>query len=216
MNKKPVFLIILLIFLLVIGGVFLWEKNKNKNEFSDILISENIFARGDDYEISKTSQGKIIENKKEGLTLQVPESWIIKKYDQSIGFFSPETEFNEYGDFSESVKEKGACVVGVEIYKSQKISSDIPTFAEILSSEIVYIENNFQGKEKNESYENEVIMVGDKKGIKRTSVEKGEVRSIEVEIFAGQTVYVFSSALIVEQKCVGEFNGILETVGIKK
>ena len=77
MNKKiiiPAFVILLLI----VGGVFWWQKREIKGSPEDYVIKE-------------TEQGKIVENKKAGLIVKVPDDWEVQKVNIEEGtgtFFS--------------------------------------------------------------------------------------------------------------------------------
>ncbi len=65
--------------LLIIGGVFLWKKGRK------------ITGSPDDYNVLTTEQGIIVENKKAGLRVKVPDGWLVEKIEVmqgSVVFYS--------------------------------------------------------------------------------------------------------------------------------
>jgi hypothetical protein len=208
--------VVILGLLLIAEGVF-WLKNKK--EYLGEPISKNTFANPKDYEIIETPEGKLVENKKEGFKMLAPKEWQVvmgavdNPFDPQVILLSPEVENN---NFIKSAKEKGACGMSVEIYKSEKVNPGITTFADDLRNEIADIQSNIEKYRKEEHPRNEVILVDNNSSIKRTYIRDGKVTLIETVVPVGQTVYNFSSGLIVNQKCVEEFNKILSTVSINK
>jgi len=80
-NKKAVFLIFFVL-ILVIAGVFYYKNREIKGS-------------PDDYVIIETEQGAIVENKKAGLTMKVPDGWEIEKMEimeGSMVFYTPDAE----------------------------------------------------------------------------------------------------------------------------
>jgi len=67
LNKKIVIPIIIVVLILVGGGFFWWQWREIKGS-------------PDDYVIKETPEGKIVENKKAGLTVKVPEGWIEEQF----------------------------------------------------------------------------------------------------------------------------------------
>jgi|GEM_PF-3234898 len=82
LNKKVIFVFIFVL-ILISGGLFFWWQNR------EIKGSVN------DYIIKETTEGIIVENKKAGLTVKVPEGWQVEKMEVEEGlmiFFPPGTE----------------------------------------------------------------------------------------------------------------------------
>jgi len=206
-KRQAVIVIVVFVFLLIIGGFFWWKWK----------IPEPTYVNSTDYEIKDTSEGKIIENKEEGLTFKVPEGWGVKKYDEGISLFSPEVEFDQYGDvLIESLKEKGGCGVGVKVveYKSEPA---ITIEVGFLRGLINRIQENSTVQESPITIEKrEVIKVDDKLALKRIFFHKGEQKSISVEIPINNTIYSFENGFIFSEKCLQKFNKFLETVLINK
>ncbi|PIR71983.1 MAG: hypothetical protein COU42_02870 [Candidatus Nealsonbacteria bacterium CG10_big_fil_rev_8_21_14_0_10_36_24] len=195
-NKKIIIFAVVIVLILIIGGGFFWWKNR-KGE-------EKILPPVSDYEIIEISERKIVENKKEKFTVKVPDDWIVKDYVTSVGLFSPETEFDENGGFLDSVRERGACGIGIEILETEKTT-------------IEYFENLIRALQKGSELEQDgysVVSVDNKTAVRRIYKKDGETKSIEVELPIGDKVYYFESGLIVNQQCVQEFDKILEQISI--
>jgi len=213
MSKKIKIIIPVVIILLVLiaGGIFWWQWKK---EFPKMkTINEREFVDSAEYEVIETPEGKIVENKKERLAIKVPEDWTVKKYGGEVDLLSPETEFDQYGGISfKSVKEKGACGLAIQIIKSKKVDPEIMTDVEEIGDLITKAQEspiNEEGKKY------EVFMVGGKLGLKKIILKENKEISISVEVPIDNTLYSFNSGLIFSEKCVQEFNKILETVSIK-
>ena len=72
-RKKIVFLIIIILLLIIAGGVFWWWQKRE------------IKGSPEDYVIKETAEGRIVENRKAGLIVKVPESWEVKRMDVEEG-----------------------------------------------------------------------------------------------------------------------------------
>jgi len=210
---KIIIPVIIVLLLFIIGGVFYWWQWKRELP-QEKIIQKRIPVDSAEYEIKDTPEGKIVENKKEGLTVKVPNGWMGKKYeDGSVGLFSPEIEFDQYGGFLKSVREKGACAAGFEILKYEKVDPEITTYAEDLRNLIEKVQQN---PVEEETIKSEVVTVSNKLGLKTIYLREGKEKYVSVEIPVNHTVYSFNSGLIFSEKCLQEFNKILETVLIKK
>lgn len=213
MNKKIKIIISIIVFVLILlitaGGIF-WWKWKSKTYIK--TISKRVYVNSEEYEIKEAPEGKILENKKEGLVVRIPNGWIVKQDEGGIGIFSPEIEFDQYGGFLKSVREKGACVVGITISKCEKVDPEVDTDAEIIKRYVIMAQEDPEEMSQ-EGYE--VTKVDDYLALKEIHRQEGEVRYILVEIPINNTIYSFDSGLIFSEKCLQEFNKILETVSIE-
>jgi len=209
---KIIIPVIIILLVLIAGGIFWWWQWTNEEYPQPKTISKNVYISSAEYEIKETPEGKILENKKEGFTAKIPESWIVKKDEEGIGIFSPDIEFDEYGGFLKSVREKGACVIGIEIFKSVKVDPELTIYAEDLRNLIEQAQQNPVGEE---TIKSEVATVSNKLGLKTIYFREGKEKYITVEIPVNHTVYSFNSGLIFSEKCLQEFNKILETVTIE-
>ena len=121
-KKKDIFIVILaLMIILIISGFFLfWHKEENNN------LNGNKNKEGpNDFSIN----GNIVENKREGLKVIIPEGWQVKHSSQAfsnvwgVEIVSPDTEIKKYNPPDLYLINKG-CVALVSIEKSN-ISFDV-------------------------------------------------------------------------------------------
>ncbi|TFG35572.1 MAG: hypothetical protein E4H47_01180 [Parcubacteria group bacterium] len=82
--------IFVLILILGIGGFFLW---KNNQDTPPEKWMEAKMSPVEDFIIKETPEGKIVENKKAGISFKIPTDWIVKEDPSS--FYSPDTKFSE-------------------------------------------------------------------------------------------------------------------------
>ena len=215
-GKKLIFFLIIIL-LLFIGGVFLlWWLGKDVVPEQGEIISKRWSLKGETYEITTNDLGqKFVEYKEEGLKIKVPEAWIVKKYYEEVDILDPGVEFNEYGGISGDSIRKGACGMAVEISKSEKVDSEIPTDVEDLRNLIEIVQKNPEEMKEKEGYD---IIEIDRKLALRWIIRKdeGEIISITVEVPIDNTIYTFDSGVIFSENCVDKFNKILETVLINK
>ena len=213
MDKKFIIFIIILL-LLAAGGVFWWWISKEEELREGETIWEIEYVGG--YEIGDTPTGKIIKNLECGLIAGVSEGWTAKDNDKSgVGIFSPEVEFDEHGAFLNSAREKGGCIIGIEIKKCKKVDPELTTDVEDLRILIVHIEKN-PTELDDEEIRYEVVIVDDKKAVKTSYLKEGEEKYTTVEVPVNNIVYSFNNGIIFAEKCVQEFNKFLETVSINK
>lgn len=221
-SNKRIFLLFLavVVILLIVGGFFLYKGIKKPEPEWKKIIQDNDYVEDKDYIITETDNEKIVENKEEGLVIKGPADWSVVKEDISVSIVSPEVKFDENGAliFS-SIKEGGGCGVDIQIMKCKKVDPEITTSAEDLINMINLINTDEEFREKLENYEpkTEVISLSGYEGIKDTYIKDNNIRMIEIQIPLGQsTIYMFSSGLIMNQKCVEDFNKIMDTVSINK
>ncbi len=185
--------------------------NKKDNNF----VYKNEFVEAGKFEVIESSEGKFVVCLSEGLRVRVPEGWRTQKdlaFGTAIYLFD-----HQVGDnFIKSAKEKGACGMAIEIYNSQDVNPDVTTFADDLRKEAQHLKENPGVEGESENPQSESIVVGGKDGIKRIYSAESKVTLIDVEIPVGQTVYTFSTGFIGSEKCIEEFNNIMETVEISK
>jgi len=214
-NKKVVFLLLLfLFFLLLIGGFLIWFilGPAKGNDFECVDLSE--------YEIKKTEEGTIIENKKQGLAFKVPDGWIIKKNKYSekeneILLFDPNVEFDENGKVlvEKSFKEKGACSIGITIIKYIKRDSDIPTDAEIVSNYIKAVKDGYMLEKDGYA----LAIIDGKEALRITNQSNDKTKILTyVQLPLGQTIYNFGTGIVFNEKCIEKFNEFLKGVSINK
>jgi len=211
MDRK-FFIFIIILLLLAAGGVFWWWSTKEDEPEEGETFYEMEFAK--DYTVRDALEGKVVENKEEGLIIRVPDEWVVKQYAEELVLFSPEIEFNEHGDFIlESAKEKGGCGVSIEIKKCKKVDPEIETDAETLGRLIAETREN---PIETETKKQRVVMIDNKSALERVTLQEGEVKYILTEVPVNHTVYSFSTGVIFAEKCIQEFDKVLQTVEIRK
>jgi hypothetical protein len=93
MKKNIVILVVSIIVLAIVGGGFYWWW---QNQPQNYIV------------VKKTAGGQLVTNKKEGVSMTVPEGWQIEKpttKEGSISFYSPETsQQKETGDIEYGCK----------------------------------------------------------------------------------------------------------------
>lgn len=197
MNKKIIVSIItVLILLLIAGGVFWWLGNRE------------IKGSPEDYVVKETEQGKIIENKKAGFTVKVPEGWEIQKMKMSEGSIvitTPTIKGRIQNDMTVPPLTKGCGIEISVIYKDFNF--------EELEEEIKSIHWGLDIK----SEKFEKISINDYPVLKNTFNSEILGSVIAIYIPTKNKLYDFDLywAPDEKEKCIQEFNKFLETVSIK-
>lgn len=201
------------------AGFYFWIKNEINEERNDILTKSSDIS---EFEIIDINGEKIIENKKEGFSAKALTNWIIGKFkyndkENEISLFSPESEFDEQGNFipKKSYLEKGACVIGMVIKKCEKYSPNVPTEADMVWGYIKGIKDESDA-DNNSNNNWTVINISGKDSLRRITKKDNEITSVRVETPIGQTMYGFSTGIIINQDCVKAFDDFLKTVLINK
>jgi hypothetical protein len=196
MKKKIFILIIIVILIVVAGGIFWWRQNRE------------IKGSPADYVIKETTEGKVVENKKAGLTIKVPEGWEIKRVEfeeGAINFYSPNTE--------------------VEL-REEKIVLPIKNGC-LIQTNVVYKEIDFEQIQQEarmthimlgvESDEFEEITINNYKALKNVFDLRKYGPSVGIYIPVKNKGYAFYLYWDSEEreKCLQEFNKFLDTVSIR-
>lgn len=197
MNKKiiiPIIIVVLLI--LVAGGVFWWQKREIKGSPEDYVIKE-------------TAEGIIVENKKAGLTVKVPEGWEAKKIkDIEEGSFIIQTLNIKGKKINDAVVPPLTQGCGIEIkinYKKlsfEEIEQDVKEIYRRLG----LIDQKF-----------EMVMVANKKALKNIVETETKGPMTGIYIPAKDKVYSFTLVWAPDEKekCTEQFAHFLGTVSIK-
>ena len=212
-TKKIIFFVIIFVFIVGLG-FFLWEAFKQPVD-NDFTLWEASRIGG--YEIKDNPEGKIITNKEYGLTVQAPKDWTVVDYDKDgVGMFSPEIEFNEYGGFVRSAKEKEGCILGIELKKSIELALESTNNTDYLVYLISLVKKDPPVMQKGDM-KYEIVTINGKEGIKTTFLDsKGEENYIMIDIPINDVIYSFSNGTIFSKKCIPEFDKFLETVKISR
>ena len=194
MTKKIIFLIIAIL-VFGAGGFFWWQGREIKGSPEDYVIKE-------------TAEGKIVENKKAGLTVKVPEGWIEKKIEfleGSIAIYTSDMEGKLEDEMIKPPLKKGCAIEGAVVYKQMnfdEIKEEIKKFHAVFGIT---------------SEEFEMITINNRQVLKNTFDSKFLGPSIGIYLLNKNKFYNFSIYWAPEEKekCVQEFDKFLETVSIK-
>jgi len=215
-SKKSIFFIVLIIIILLVLGVFfLWMDYEKKLPKGELVSQTNIVSEG--YEEIEISGERFVKNEKYGLLVKVPENWTVKIILVGVDLYNPDVKFDENGNFTMDSVREGACGAGIEIKESVKLEDpDLITDAEYLVELMNAVESGFI--EDRETIKNKIIVVDGKKALRTDYVrENGEkIVQIDIEVPIDQIVYRFSSGAIFADKCVDEFERLIEGTKINK
>jgi len=197
MKKKIIISIFVILFLILVagGGFFWWQRREIKGSPKDYVIKE-------------TAEGKIVENKKAGLTVKVPEGWEAKKIEfleGSMAFYTKDAEGTWQNGIMDTPFKKGCVIAEGMIYKKMSF--------EEMKKEIKDIHFGLGIK----SDEFEEIEIKNRKALKNTfdSIRTGP--GISIYIPDKNKVYNFGVFWGPQDKdrCIQEFDKFLETIPIK-
>ncbi|OGZ19118.1 MAG: hypothetical protein A2Z68_00925 [Candidatus Nealsonbacteria bacterium RBG_13_38_11] len=203
-TKKAVFLLISAVFLvLLVGGFFYWEDIENYLEEKEM---EKVFAPAKDYTIYENSEGKFIENKKDKLTIKIPDGWQAEIGADIFGFSSGRSVVIYSSDYSLSPR-KG-CAIEIEITRAKE---DAEGFLERgvneVKEDIVYSKETPANKENYQYYE--VVSIRGRESLKEVL---GNI--VTIEIPTENNVYFFQT-ISIPKECLLELNNVLETAYIR-
>jgi len=195
-NKKIVFLIIIILLLIIAGGVFWWWQKRE------------IKGSPEDYVIKETAEGRIVENRKAGLTVKVPEGWETKKMEAEEGlmvFYSPDIKGELQNDKIIPPLENGCIIHANVAYEVMDFTS--------LKLQAKY---NLALLDV-ESEEFEEVMISNYQALKTTADTKKIGPAIGVDIPHKDKTYSFLLIFTPNDKdsCIQEFDKFLETISIK-
>ncbi len=194
-NKRNFFVLFILFLLLFVGGVFLWQEREIKGSPEDYVIKE-------------TEEGKIVENKKAGLTMKVPEGWIEKRIEfleGSVIFDTLDIEGRWEDEMIKPPLTKGCGIEGAVVYKQTDLNG--------IKEEI----KKFHAVFGITSEEFETITINNRQALKNTFDSKFIGPSIGIYFLNKNKFYNLSVYWAPEDKerCIQDFNKFLETVSIK-
>ena len=195
MSKKIIILIVIFL-LLIVEGIFWWQKKEIKGSPADYVIKE-------------TEAGKIVENKKAGLTVKVPEGWDGKKIkDIEEGSFIIQTLDIEGKEINDVVMPPLIRGCGIEIAINYKRLSfeEIEQDVREIYTRLVLIDQRF-----------ERITVDDKEALKNIvdTETVGSMMGVYVPIMDKVYSFTLIWGLDEKEKCIEQFDKFLETVSIQ-
>ena len=191
------FIIPLLAVLILVTGGFFWWQNRE------------ITGSPEDYVIKEGEQGKIVENKKAGLTFEVPEGWEGTKIkDIEEGSFIMQTLDIEGKKNNGATMPPLAKGCGIEIGVNYKKLSfeEIEQDAKEIYTRLVLIDQRF-----------ERTGVDNKEALKNIVNTQYAGPMIGVYVPVSDKVYNFTLiwSLNEKEECMKQFDGFLETVSIQ-
>ena len=208
-NKK--FIIISVIALiLAIGGFFIWRGWEKYVRGGALWETE--YMKSEYFKIEETLSGRIVVNKKAGLTANIPEGWIVDSWGDGISFGSPDVKLKEDGSLIfQSIKD-GGCVVNIQVIKYGLLESKGPTDAGYIRNMIMGVKSQ---DNNSENLKYDVLSVNGRDGLRTFYFNGDKITKMFFEIPIGQTLYSFDSGNIFSDKCVEEFNNFIKKVSIK-
>ena len=195
LNRKVVFIFVVVLILCVVGGFFWWQNREIKGSPADYIIKE-------------TAEGKIVENKKAGLAVEVQEGWEIKKMETEEGSMVIHTLGVEGKNWNEMVVPpltKGCGIDVSVVYKRMDF--------EEIKDEVRRIHWSLNIK----SEEFEEITINNYSALKNTFDSEILGSAISIYIPSKNKLYDIDLywAPDEKEKCVQEFDKFLETVSIQ-
>ncbi len=193
-NKKiKIVIAVFVVLILGAGGFFGWQNWGTKGNPKDYIVKE-------------TDKGKIVENKKAGLTVKIPEGWAEEKMEVMEGsmvFYSPDAESYRQNKISPPLK-KG-CIIETAVAYKETSFEEIQKEAEEAHKSLIMKSDEFES-----------IIVNGKSALKNIfdSIDLGY--SIEVYISGNDVLYGLRISTGPQdiEKCSQEFDKFLETVSI--
>jgi len=200
LNKKVIFIFIVVL-ILVGGGFFWWQKSREtpieKWEAAKVSPEE-------DYVVKETPEGKIVENKKMGLTYKIPQDWTLEK-GSPTAFFSPDIKFREG---SSSIFFEKGCKINV--YASY-IKTNLDTLKKFIEADF----SNFSTLIKVD--ESSVLKLSGYPALKyKYHIENFKMEYVSINFPSENKHYKISLSNPIdgEEHCEAEFNKFLETVSV--
>jgi len=195
-NKKITIFIIILALLLITGGVFWWWGERE------------IKGSPDDYVIKETVEGKIVENKKAGLTVKIPDGWEVERVEFEEGatnFYSQDAEV-ELREGKIVLPIKSGCLIQFNVVYEKMDLEQIKEEARYTHYWLDSVSEEF-----------EEITVKNCSAIKNTfdTQKTGPGIGIYIPIKNKGYAFYFYWGPEEKEKCAQEFDKFLETVEIK-
>ncbi|MCX6760513.1 MAG: PsbP-related protein [Candidatus Nealsonbacteria bacterium] len=196
---KKIFVFFVLILILGIGGFFLW---KNNQETPPEKWMEAKMSPIEDFIIKETPEGKLVENKKAGISFKIPTDWIIKEDPSS--FYSPDTKFNE--------KRSDILETGCRIYiYVSYIRTNIDTLEKIVNENFLQLSSVI----KLDQFQ-KIELSGQTALKNKYYVEGLKMSYISIDFPFKNNIYkiIFSSPIQESERCDEEFNKFLGSVSM--
>jgi len=217
-GKKKIIFLIIIILLLLIGGVFWWQEDKIES-YLEQKEMERVLAPAREYVIIDVPEGKIIENKKDGFKIKIPDNWEAvvgmdiggSISDWEVAFFSSNLKYRPYPP--------EGCIgeIRTSRLKEYKEGFFVKNVQDIKRMINTYKEEKLKGDSEYNEYSlgYKVIEVNNLEAIKQTYIATdGKTKSIFVEIPGESNVYSFTFAVF-SSECEKDIDEILKTISIR-
>lgn len=192
MAKKQKLIILIMILVFIGGGLFYWRQN------------QEIKGSPEDYIIKETEEGKIVENKKAGLTVRVPEGWQVEKIEieeGSVIFYSPDAEGYRLNRIRAPLK--NGCIAEIAVGYKKMSFVEIKAEIEELHKSLIMKSDEF-----------EIIKMDGGSALKNTfdCIDLGS--STATYVPRGNKLYALSISAGPQdvERCSQEFDKFLETI----
>jgi len=197
MKKKILIPIFVVLFLAVAAGGFFWWWQ-----------GREIKGSPGDYVIKETEEGKIVENKRAGLTVKVPEGWMTQRIEFLEGSVVSNTSDIEGRWEDEMIKpplKKGCGIETAVVYKEMNFDGLKEEIKEIHAGLGILSE------------EMETITINNQQAFKNTFDSKSLGPGMAIYFLGKNKTYSFALywASDDKERCIEEFDKFLETVSIK-
>ena len=205
-RKKSVIFLAVILVILASGGFFLWWKNRetppSKWEFAKVS------QRGD-YTVKETSEGKLVENKKTGISFKIPRGWILEGGDPSV-FYSPNAEFSKIR--RDVLKE------GCKIYVyANYIKTDLNTLKKFMEADYSKISSVIKLDESLRIKVSNHFALEYKYHVRQDRPNHIKMRYISIDVPSKKYLYkiLLSAPLQKNKDCEIKFDKFLKTVSFK-
>lgn len=212
LNKKSIFFLVLIIVLItIVGGIFWWKQPGS--QLKKWWIEETEMGGSiRDFSIRETSDGRIIENNKEGLRVKVIKGWKTEKTETAffsewgVNILSPDIEFDDNHIL------RSGCIISINILKG-----NMPL--DLMTARIQSIEETGEIPTLEEDLY-EIIRVDEMEALKELMYDDprvGVVIEVTIPTRDEKNIWlVLGSSFNDKEKCLQKFNEFLATVEIKK
>lgn len=212
MSKRNILIIIIFILFLIAGGIFWLQREKIENYFEQKEM-EKVFALSKDYNLQETSEGKFIENKKDGFRARVPDGWRAEIGTDIFGYVDDMKVILFSTNFS--YRPSNGCIIEIQINRAKnerEAEGFLVRSVEEVKRDIVLSKET---ERKNYFPKTEAILINGKEALKNTFPEEGKKENyISIELPSEEKVYTFEVVFFSEE-CTEYIDKFLNSISIE-
>jgi len=202
---------IILLFL-IIGGIF-WLQREKIETYLEQKEMEKVFALAKDYNLQETSEGKFIENKKDGFRARVPDDWRTEIGTDMFGYVDDMKVILFSTDFS--YQPSKGCLIEIQINRAKnerEAEGFLVRSVEEVKRDIILSKET----ERKDHFPNqEAILINGKEALKSTFPEEGKKENyISIELPSEERVYTFEVVFFSEE-CTEHIDEFLNSILIE-